>query len=276
MSVSKTQLRDAIRQLAPWHHDVEIRPGISTWEVGAEGSFDEELGRPLRVDVAGNFSPLLRRLYPAGLAGRSFLDCACNAGGYSFAARESGAGRCFGFDARQLWIDQARLIASERQSEGMSFEVMMLADLPEAGLEQFDICFFGGIFYHLPDPAVGLRTAADLTKDLLIVNTAAVPGDGKALQLNIESTKAVLSGINGLAWLPTGPQVVMDMLAWCGFPHSRLDFLLNLPNGRDRIQIVAAREVATLADYDSAGPKAVRPWASLTRGAVKNLMARLR
>jgi len=274
--MTETELRAAIRELAPWHHDVEIRPGISTWEAGAEGSFDEELGSPIRVDVAAHFSPLLQRLYPQGLGGRSFLDCACNGGGYTFTARDLGADRCLGFDARQLWIDQARLIASQRPSEGVAFEVMMLEDLPQAGLEPFDITFFGGILYHLPNPAAGLRIAADLTKELLIVNTAAVPGDGQGLQLVFEGTKPVLSGLDGLAWLPTGPKVVMDMLTWCGFPHSRLDYLVNLPNGRDRIQIVAARDEAALAAYDAAGAASAPPWASLKPGAVKRLMAKLR
>jgi SAM-dependent methyltransferase len=274
--VNETELLAAVRQLAPWHHDVQIRPGISTWEASAEGSFDEELGDPIRVDVAAHFSPLLTRVYPKGLTGRSFLDCACNGGGYTFVARELGAGRCFGFDARQLWIDQARLIASQRPSEDMAFEIMKLEDLPGAGLEPFDITFFGGIFYHLADPAAGLRVAADLTKELLIVNTAAVPGDGAALSLNVESTKQALSGIDGLAWLPTGPKVVMDMLAWCGFPHSRLDYQLSLPNGRDRLQIVAAREAAALADYDAAGAESAPEWASMKPSAVKRLMAKLR
>ena len=143
-------------------------------------------------------------------------------------------------------------------------------------LKPFDITFFGGIFYHLPDPASGLRIAADLTRDLLILNTAAVPGNGQELRLSLEGTKQALSGLEGLAWLPTGPQVVMDMLRWCGFPHSRVDYLVNLPNGRDRLQIVAARDAATLADYDSAGSQSAPEWASMRPSTVKRLMAKLK
>ena len=275
-AMTDEDLRAAIVGLAPWHHDVEIRPGLSTWEAGASTDRGHELGNRVRVKVAGHFSPLLTALFPQGLGGRSFLDCACNAGGYTFAALDLGAGRCFGFDARQLWIDQARLIASQRPGEDVSFERMTLAELPGRGFEPFDITFFGGIFYHLSDPVAGLRIAADLTRDLLIVNTAAFPGDGRSLRLNVESTRELLSGIDGLAWLPTGPGVVREILAWCGFPHSRLDYRIALPNGRDRLQIVAAREAATLAAYDSADPASRPAWANRKRPLLRRLLGRLR
>jgi hypothetical protein len=68
----------------------------------------------------------------------------------------------------------------------------------------------------------------------------------------------------------------MEMLKWCGFPHSRLDYQVSLPNGRDRLQIVAAREAGTLSSYDAAGPGAAPPWASMNASTVKRPMAKLR
>ena len=59
---------------------------------------------------------------------------------------------------------------------------MDLYDLPERGLEPFDLTIFKGIFYHLPDPVRGLKIAADLTKEALILDTNARAGmpDGAA------------------------------------------------------------------------------------------------
>ena len=91
-------------------------------------------------------------------------------------------------------------------------------DLPERGLEPFDIVLHHGLFYHLPDPIQGLKVAADLTKDLLVLNTATRSGlpDG-LLTVGSESTVQVLSGVYGLNWFPTGPDVLVAMLRWMGF-----------------------------------------------------------
>jgi len=166
---------------------------------------------------------MLKRIYPDGLAGRRFLDCACNCGGYSFWAKELGASECFGFDVRKHWIDQALFLAENRDepSDRIHFEVCDLYDLPKLGLPQFDIAMFKGIFYHLPDPVSGLKLVADLTKELLIVNTATRSGlaDGM-LWLAQESRDHVMSGVYGLNWFPTGPKVVERILAWLGFTET--------------------------------------------------------
>jgi hypothetical protein len=39
-----------------------------------------------------------------------------------------------------------------------------------------------------------------------------------------ESTSAVLSGIHGLHWFPTGPNVVIRILEQCGFVEFRVTF----------------------------------------------------
>jgi SAM-dependent methyltransferase len=202
---------------------------------------------------------VVEQVYPDGLAGRSFLDCGCNAGGHAFGAVALGAGRSYAFDARQFWLDQAAFLANHIDAPQITFAKHELADLPALGLEPFDVTLFGGLFYHLPDPVAGLKIAADLTRELLIVNTSAKPGPGKALQLNRESATQVLSGVDGLAWLPTGPEVMQDILAWCGFPHVRVDFNRTPNEGRGwrRLQIFAARDAATFGHYDRVRPDAM-------------------
>jgi SAM-dependent methyltransferase len=246
------ELRDRIVSLGPWHHDVEVAPGVRTGEPAPPGTYPSELGTPTMIQPERSMEWLFKEVYPDGLAGRSVLDCACNAGGYLFAARRLGAGRSFGFDVRDHWINQARFLAEHLPSDNIEFATLDLASLPERHLEPFDITIFNGIFYHLPDPIAGLRIAADHTRELLVVNTATLPGTGDALVLNRESATEVMSGVHSLAWLPTNDRVLRAILEWCGFPYTRLRFerRTEVENWR-RIEVIAARDESTFAHYDA-------------------------
>ena len=146
--LSDQSLLAAIRKLGPWHHKILLRDDIWTGNDGADPS--EEL--PGVVEPARSFTGQIGKAFPNGLEGRSFLDCACNAGGYSFAARDAGAGTIFGFDVRQRWIEQALFVARnrERDSSNIEFRVGDVFDL--SPMCSFDVTWFSGIFYHLPDP----------------------------------------------------------------------------------------------------------------------------
>lgn len=269
-------LREEIRRLGPWHHVVEVAPGVTTAADGPQGEGDTSM--PAVYSAEDMIRHIVKNVYPAGLENRSFLDCACNAGGHVLAARKFGAGRCFGFDARQHWIDQARFLARHLPSEDMRFDAFELAELPAKRLEPFDVTLFSGIFYHLPDPVAGLRIAADQTRELLIVNTSVLPRADKALVLSPESASHVMSGIHGLAWLPTGPEVVRDILRWCGFPHSRVDIGWRPFRASRwyRVQILAARDEATFAHYDLVKPNHGAPGLPARwRRALRRLLDRL-
>jgi SAM-dependent methyltransferase len=214
-------LREEIIRLGPWHFDIEVAHGLTT-AVSLEAppeTYPESFGEVSFQDIRVEHRVHLKNLYPDGLDGRTVLDCACNSGGYLFWSRELGAGRCFGFDAREHWIRQARFIQEHRPDAGdMQFEVIDLYDLPERGLEPFDLTIFKGIFYHLPDPVRGLKIAADLTKEALILDTNSRAGqpDG-LLAVQEEGVDALMLGIHGLNWHPTGPGTIIQILQWAGF-----------------------------------------------------------
>jgi len=225
-SPETARLREEIAELAPWHIEVEVAPGLSTrtsLDAPAPTEGPKDVGRVAFVDARDWWHRLVRTIYPEGLQGRSMLDCACNCGAYLFWSRELGAGDCFGFDARKHWIDQARFLARARRDGEIRFEERDLYGLPELGLAPFDLVLFKGILYHLPEPVAGLKIAADLAGEVLIVDTAFrsdLPDYG--LAIGRESPIPVMSGIHGLNWFPTGPRVIARMLGWMGFPIVRL------------------------------------------------------
>jgi 2-polyprenyl-3-methyl-5-hydroxy-6-metoxy-1,4-benzoquinol methylase len=258
--MSADALCEEIRRLGPWNQDIQVAPGIWTGEVVKDVVYPPELGRVtmIRPELwAANF---VREVYPGGLNGRSFLDCACNGGGYLFAAAERGAGRCFGLDVRDHWIDQARFVARHTGARGIDFTTADLHTLPQMELEPFDVTLFMGIFYHLPDPVASLRMVADRTKELLVLNTAYLPGKGHALELSLESQTMVMSGVHRLAWMPTSEHVLREILRWCGFPHVRTTWRRPPEGSRShRIELLAAREASTFAHFDVCRPDALAP-----------------
>jgi 2-polyprenyl-3-methyl-5-hydroxy-6-metoxy-1,4-benzoquinol methylase len=267
-------LREEMERLGPWHHDVEIAPGLST--MNQRSSDDPAKQFHQHYSPEAMMRRLIEDIYPRGLDRRSFLDCACNSGAHSIAAARLGAGRVFGFDARRHWIDQAEFLARALEMRDVSFGCCTLKELPELGLEPFDVTLFSGIFYHLPDPVAGLKVAADLTRELMIVNTSVLPRRGKALTALRESRSEVLSGVDGLAWLPSGPAVMREILGWCGFRHTRIDMYWTpgSPKGWKRLQVLAARDPAVFEAYDLKKPWAKAP-PNLLRRAVFRARAAL-
>jgi tRNA (mo5U34)-methyltransferase len=248
-------LKEEIIRLGPWHLDVQVTPELSTSAfLEAPDELKQEWERhPVTfIDHRTRFQDQIRTIYPDGLEGRRFLDCACNCGAYSFWMKELGADATFGFDVREHWINQARFLLEHRTwpSDGIEFEALDLYDLPKRELEPFDITLFKGIFYHLPDPITGLKLAADLTREVMIVNTAVRLGhqDGM-LVLENEGTEPLMSGVHQLSWAPTGPEVMKQILNWMGFADTKLTTWVESarqPGRRGRLQMIGARKPGLL------------------------------
>ena len=171
-----------------------------------------------------------------------------------------------GFDVRQHWIDQAEFVRTHRDapSDNMAFKQADLLDM--SFLEpRYDVTWFSGIFYHLPDPVTVLKNVADRTEELLMLNTAATPcapdtQEVPALDLKPEGTEQLMSGIYRLAWAPSGPKVLQQILAWAGFPETRLLFWyknVQRPgaNPYGRLALIAARSAGRLDAVPNAEPR---------------------
>lgn len=255
---NREQLAEEIRAMRPWHHDIELFDDFTTGKVFSP---DGKLTRPENDGVSlisprARFFGRMKQLFPQGLEGKDFLDCACNAGAYCFWARELEANRVVGFDVREHWINQARFVQKHRTIQPVDrieFHVQDLYDVPRLGLDPFDMTYFSGIFYHLPDPVTGLKIAADLTREIIIVNTAMMPksDNPNGLTMAKESRTKVMSGVHELSWFPNGKETLRDILLWLGFPEQKISMLIEKDDvPRSRIEIVAAREKGRLADFD--------------------------
>ena len=248
---SRADLREEIIRLGPWLHEVRLKGGLST-RVAADVAYPEPAG-PVRIMDPRPRVAALAEALREGLEGRSLLDCGCNCGGHTFAAKGFGAGRCFGFDVREHWIRQARFLLEhfDGPTDDVRFEVRNLYELPSLGLEPFDVTLFRGLFYHLPDPITGLRIAADLTRELLVLETEVrsdMP-DG-LLAVKRESTERLMSGVYGLSWFPTGPDVLARILEWAGFVETRLvHWRKGFRPGVDRLELVAAKRSGLLDGF---------------------------
>jgi tRNA (mo5U34)-methyltransferase len=214
------ELEQEIIRLGPWHHAIHVTPDVNT-RVSEGIGYGNQRGLGTLLDIREYFIANMRSVYPDGLGGRSVLDCGCNCAECLLWAKELGAGDCFGFDAREHWINQARFLLRHYQggpTDGIKVEICEMYDLPSLDLDPFDVTLFHGVFYHLPDPIEAVRIAAALTKELLVLDTATRAGlpDG-LLAIGSENPQALLSGVHGMNWCPTGPEVLSRMLRWFGF-----------------------------------------------------------
>ncbi len=230
-SPTDQQMINRIKQLGPWHMNIQLTENLNTGQVFSDDGVVKD--RPSNSGVSllqlrDRWVQLMQKMYPSGLSDKRFLDCACNAGGYCFWARELDIQEAVGFDVREHWIRQANFVKNHRivaPTDRIRFQVSDLYDLPKLQLEPFDVVNFKGIFYHLPDPITGLRLAADMTKEVLFFNTSTTWGEQDGyMKVGWESTENVMSGVHGLKWYPTGPNVLAQILRWMGFVEMKLMF----------------------------------------------------
>ena len=249
---SHEDLANQIRELGPWHMGVQVTEELNTGMVFSEdGQIVHRDGKTNQgislLQLRDNFLNQIDSIYPNGLEGKTFFDCACNAGGYGFWMAERGIKYGFGFDVREHWISQAKFVQANRTvgpTEQLEYIVSDLYDIPKIRLEPFDVTMFKGIFYHLPDPVTGLKIAADLTREVLILNTSTSWGEEDGyMKCGMESRELLMSGVHGLRWYPTGPKVLSMMLKWMGFVETKLTFNRQMEDAPQlgRLEIYASK-----------------------------------
>ncbi len=124
-------------------------------------------------------SRLSRIGLPATLAGKSVLDIGAWDGFYSFEAERRGAARVVATDHYAWhgtgWGTGKGKAGFElaRQALGSKVEDVDVdvLDLSPERLGTFDVVFFLGVLYHVPNPLVALERVSAMTRDMLIIET---------------------------------------------------------------------------------------------------------
>jgi len=168
--MSPEQLQQKIDSLAPWFHCIDLGGGVKTKTHSAAG---EPVDHPLETWQK------IGRCLPADLAGKSVLDVGCNAGFYAIEAKRRGAARVLGVDAQRHHVRQALFV---RRVLGLDIDYrrMSVYDLSRKSIGQFDITLALGLIYHCKHLILALEKLYEVTKELLIIETAILPQESLA------------------------------------------------------------------------------------------------
>jgi tRNA (mo5U34)-methyltransferase len=158
--VGGEELQARVNELR-WYHTLDLGQGVVTKGVD---------NTPIR---------LARLSLPASLAGKSVLDIGAWDGFFSFEAERRGAARVVAAD-HYAWhgvgwgtgkgkagFELAREALRSRV-EDIDIDVL---DLSPERVGMFDVVFFLGVLYHVPNPLLALERIASVTRHMLILET---------------------------------------------------------------------------------------------------------
>jgi len=94
----------------------------------------------------------IKKLFPRGLAGRTFLDIGCGSGLHSFAALSLGAAYVLAIDIDENSVSTARALLSGRAAHSnWDTKNVSIFDASADELGQFDVVYSWGVLHHTGD-----------------------------------------------------------------------------------------------------------------------------
>ena len=152
-------LRERIRALGPWFHNIDLGGGITTAPEHFLGDYPT-----FKFETFAH-------VIPDDLSGKSVLDIGCNAGFYSVEMKKRGAARVVGIDSDDRYLAQARLACEALGFDGIEFRNLSVYDVGALG-ERFDLVVFMGVLYHLRHPLLALDLIREhVAGDLMLFQT---------------------------------------------------------------------------------------------------------
>lgn len=165
MTMMKEEILSELERLQPWFHRIDLGGGIYT-------KTESVMGEP--VDHPAGPWETIKKCIPETLSGKSVLDVGCNAGFYAIEAKRRGAARVMGVDGQRQHVRQAVFV---RKTLGLDIEYrrMNVYELNRSTVGEFDITLALGLLYHLKHLVLALENLYEVTRELLVVETAIMP-----------------------------------------------------------------------------------------------------
>jgi tRNA (mo5U34)-methyltransferase len=163
--MTREEILSELKRLEPWFHRIDLGDGLYT---KTESVMGEPVDHPL-----GPWQTI-QKLLPRDLSDKTLLDVGCNGGFYAFEAKRRGAKRVLGVDGQRQHVRQGLFV---RKVLGLDVEFRRLNvyELTSRTVGQFDITLALGLLYHLKHPILALENLYQITKEMLVIETAILP-----------------------------------------------------------------------------------------------------
>lgn len=159
---------------------------------------------------------LERMQMPEDLTGKSVLDIGCWDGLYSFEAERRGADTVLAVDHR---VPEGFMVARRELGSRVEFRELDVMDLSPQAVGRFDVVFFMGVLYHVPDPIGALRRVHACTRELMILETASSYDWRPDPVMAFRGSNEALSDPALNWWLPN-PACAREMCRAVGFERA--------------------------------------------------------
>ena len=201
--MTRDEILAGLKILEPWFHRIDLGDGIFTKTASV-------MGEP--VDHPRETWEAIQQCLPADLTGKSLLDVGCNGGFYCVEAKRRGAQRVLGVDGQRQHVRQALFV---RKVLGLDLEFRRFSvyDLDPATVGVFDITLALGLVYHLKHLVLALERLYDVTRELLIVETAIIPPE-QTPPTFVQSLGEIRQTLHPLFYAENPPEAKEQVYNW--------------------------------------------------------------
>lgn len=201
--MTREEILSELERLQPWFHRIELGGGLYT-------KTESVMGEP--VDHPAGPWETIGKCIPEDLKGKSVLDVGCNAGFYAIEAKRRGAARVLGVDGQRQHVRQAVFV---RKALGLDIEYrrMNVYELNRRTVGQFDITLALGLIYHLKHLVLALENLYEVTRELLVVETAIMP-PGRTPESFVHPLGEAEMRLHPLAFVENPPAAKEQVFNW--------------------------------------------------------------